>query len=242
VGRPEGRRAGDPGDGRLPVTRYVSRHFPPIVDRENIDWDSFAARYDEVQRLMRIEARWFEDGQNYNFRPAESRHIALGRNQFYVQFADFLFEKYGTRFYLLDYMSRLEAANGIESLAYYISTADLIHINLEGVGLDDLRWATVGFGRRAEDKDELGIPYATAWEINYVFHAPLLDRTWFHTGSALRRRQVYRALGHRVPLRRILDDNARLREEYLRENEGLEELPEEPAVAAKPDPRHGSSA
>jgi hypothetical protein len=46
--------------------------------------------------------------------------------QFYVQFADFLYEKYGKRFYLLD----------------YIDTAEEIHINLEGVSAEKLRRST----------------------------------------------------------------------------------------------------
>jgi hypothetical protein len=212
----------------IPVTRFISRHFPPVVNGATIDWERFNRRYEEVQRSMRTEGLWFEDGQNYDFRPVESRHIALGRNQFYVQFADFLYEKHGTRFYLLDYMSRLEGVNGLESLAYYISTADLIHINLQGVSLHHLRRATVGLGRLARGKEEIGAPYTTAWEINYVFHDSLLDRTWFHTGSELRRRQVFRAMGRKVPLDRILDDNAHLMGEYLHENENLEELSAEP--------------
>jgi hypothetical protein len=127
---------------RLPVTRYVSKYFPPTVDAGTVDWEHFQRRYDEVQHLMRTEHAWFEDGHNYGFRPATSRDIALGRMQFYVQFADFLYEKYGKRFYLLDYMTRLEGVNGLQSLAYYIDTAEEIHINLEGVSAEKLRRST----------------------------------------------------------------------------------------------------
>lgn len=175
---------------------------------------------------MKNQGLWFEDGHNYDFRPATNRNIALGRNQFYVQFADFLFEKYRDRFYLLDYMSRLEGVNGQEGLIHYIDTAALIHINLEGVELNHLSRATVELGRLAHDKAEIGAPYTMAWEINYVFHRPLLDRVWFHTGSEPSRRQVYRAMGRRVPMERILDDNSHLLNDYWSENSEIEELHE----------------
>jgi hypothetical protein len=211
-------------NGRLPVTRYVSIYFPPTVNPEEIDWERFQCRYDEVQHLMRTEHEWFEDGHNYDFRPASSRDIALGRMQFYVQFADFLYERYGKRFYLLDYMTRLEGLNGLESLAYYIDTANEIHINLEGVSVEHLRRATIGIGRLATDKDDLKVPFATAWEINHVFHNGLLDRVWFHTGSRMRRRQAFRAMGRRVEMRRILDDNKHLLGDYMSSTDALEEL------------------
>jgi hypothetical protein len=211
-------------NGRLPVTRYVSKYFPPTVDADKVDWEHFQRRYKEVQQLMRTEHAWFEDGHNYDFRPATSRDIALGRMQFYVQFADFLYEKYGKRFYLLDYMTRLEGVNGLQSLAYYIDTAAEIHINLEGVSAEELRRATIGIGRRGSDKDDIDVPYATALEINYIFFGDGLDRVWFHTGSKLRRRQAFRAMGRRVPMRRILDDNKNLLKQYLSETDRLEEL------------------
>lgn len=211
-------------NGGLPVTRYVSIYFPPTVDPGKVDWEHFQRRYDEVQHLMRTKHAWFEDGHNYGFRPATSRDIALGRMQFYVQFADFLYERYGKRFYLLDYMTRLEGVNGLESLAYYIDTANEIHINLEGVSAEHLRRATIGIGRLASDKDDLEVPFATAWEINYIFYGDLLDRVWFHTGSKLTRRRAFRAMGRRVPMRRILDDNKHLLGDYISATDRLEDL------------------
>jgi len=198
-------------------------YFPPTIDTATIDWDEFSRIYDDVQRQMRNGGAWFEDGHNYGFRRATSRQIALGRNQFYVQFADFLYEKYGTRFYLLDYMTRLDGVDGQQSLIYYIASASLIHINLEGVSAEHLRRATIGIGRPAT-KPEIGAPYTTAWEINYVFHHGLLDRTWFHTGCTLGRFTVFRSMGGRVPFRRILSDNRHLLSQYYREVADLDEL------------------
>jgi hypothetical protein len=114
--------------------------------------------------------------------------------------------------------------NGLQSLAYYIDTAEEIHINLEGVSAEELRRATIGIGRRGSDKEDIDVPYATAWEINYIFYGGGLDRVWFHTGSKLRRRQVFRAMGRHVPMRRILDDNRRLLKDYISETDRLEEL------------------
>lgn len=214
----------DKKDNQLPVTRYISKYFPPTVSKNSIDWKEYEKRYDEVQRLMKESRIWFEDGHNYNFKEANNKKIALGRIQFYLQFADFLFEEYGERFYLLDYMARIEVENGQESLLYYITSADQIEINLEGVSLKHLKKATIGLGRLAKDKYEIGATYTTAWEINQVFHRRLIDKTTFHTGSRLSRFFVFMAMGGIVPLKRIVNDNCNLLKEYYDENKDVQEI------------------
>ena len=209
----------------LKFTRYISKSFPPIVNKEEIDWEDFEKKYNDVQKLMRTKHAWFEDGHNYYFRAAKHKKIILGRCQFYVQFADFMYEKYNERYYLLDFMTRLDGLNGQESLLYFIEDAEEIHINLEGVTRKFLKKATIGLNRATDFKDEIGAKYTTAWEINQVFHKGLLDITWFHTGSSMTRRQAYRAMGKKVPLERILDDNKKLiREKDLSGNNNVEEL------------------
>jgi hypothetical protein len=212
---------------RPPVTRLRSRHFPPTVLPGSVDWPDFEARYEACQTAMHERHAWFEDGHNYGFRPAEHRNIALGRVQFYIQFVDFFFETYGRRLYLLDFMLRREDLDGHISLLYYIEDAAEIHVNLEGVTPEELRHATVGYGRAAASKMELGIPFATAWEINQIFHKGLLPITWFHTGSAMSRRRARLAMGGAVPADRILDDNRRLLSDWRAETKGakLESLP-----------------
>jgi hypothetical protein len=177
-----------------------------------------------VRQLMKTEGRWFEDGHNYDFRPATTRRIVLGRHEFYVQIADFLFEQYGMRSYLLDFMAHLE--DGLETLLFYIESAERIDINLEGVKPGHLRQATIGIGKLASHLREIEAPHATGWEINQVFHKGLIEKTWFHTGSAMSRRQAYRAMGKRVPMQRILNDNRRLLGQYRREIAHLPELEE----------------
>ncbi len=199
-----------------PFTSLRSIHFPPIFDKTKVDWDDYARRYDEAQALMRSEHRWFEDGQNYYFQPGTHKKIALGRAQFYVQFVDFYFERYGQRLYLLDFMLRQDDLSGLDGLLFYIEDAEEIHINLEGVLVEELAYSTMGLGRLATDKGDIGAPFATAWEINQVFHKGLLPITWFHTGSAMTRLQAYRAMGRRVPLSRIRSDNRFLVRDWLR--------------------------
>jgi len=188
------------------TTQYVSKHFPPI-DKATIDWNDFEKMYDEVQWKMKIKHLWFEDGHNYYFRTATHKKIILGRCYYYVQFSDFMYEKYNQRYYLLDFMTRLDGLDGQKSLLYFIDDAEEIHINLEGVSRKHLKKATVGLNRLTNNKMEIGADYTTAWEINQVFHKGLLNITWFHTGSSMTKRQAYNAMGKKVPIERISDDN-----------------------------------
>jgi hypothetical protein len=210
---------------RLPVTRYRSKYFPPFINAKTIDYSTYGERLDGTRRIMQTEGTWFEDGHNYDFRPATTKNIALGRYQFYVQFADFLYEQNGKRSYLLDYMTRYE--DGLQSLLFYIESAERIDINLEGVEPNHLRQATIGLGRLAKSLSEIEAPHTTAWEINQVFHKKLLDRTWFHTGRTMTRWQAFKAMGFQVPLSRILNDNRILLTEFEKENESLMELERE---------------
>jgi hypothetical protein len=52
---------------RLPVTRYVSKYFPQIIDAKNIAYSTFGERLDAARRIMEKEGKWFEDGHNYGF-------------------------------------------------------------------------------------------------------------------------------------------------------------------------------
>ena len=122
-------------------------------------------------------------------------------------------------------MTRYE--DGLQSLLYYIESADRIDINLEGVEPGHLHQATVGLGRLAKVLSEIEAPYTTAWEINQVFHKGLLDRAWFHTGRAMTRWRAFRAMGCKVPLCRILNDTRDLRTEFEKTNEDLMELEKE---------------
>jgi hypothetical protein len=207
------------------VIRYASKYFPPTINNENIDWEHFGEKYDKVQKEMEANGTWFEDGQNYNFRKAESRDIALGRYQYYVWFSDFLYEKYRNRFYLLDFMTRIKNDHAGSGLLYYIASASEIHINLEGIKISELYQATIGIGRLATNQNELKAKFATAWEINQVFHRNLLKNTVFHTGSKLNRICIYIAMGGKVKLKNIKSDNKKASKEALAiaENE-IEEL------------------
>jgi len=176
------------------VTRYKSKYFPPIVDANKVDFIEFEKKYDECRNEMLKNGAWFEDGRNDNFRKATNNKIVLGRMEYYMQFVDFLFEKYGERFYLLDFMTRIELFDGKKSLLYYILSAEEIHINLEGVSKSDLEQATIGLGRLAVDLTDIQGKYATAWEINQVFHRCTINHTFFHTGSALTVQEVYREI------------------------------------------------
>jgi hypothetical protein len=208
---------------KLEVTRYKSNHFPPsalTIDEE------FCKEYDRCQKLMKEKHLWFEDGHNYQFRQAINRKIILGRYQFYVQFADFMYEKTGTRYYLLDFMFRPENVSGCDSLLYFILDAEEIHVNLEGVSPRLLWQATVGIGKLSRAKEGIKATFTTAWEINQLYFRNLLDISWFHTGSSMTRRQAYRAMGKEVPMNRILNDNRRLLKEFTKENSRLEVLEE----------------
>ena len=213
-----------------PFTSLKSKYFPPIQSKENINWEEFAEKYDEAQNEMKLNHIWYEDGHNYNFRRATHKKIALGRAPFYVQFVDFYYEKYGQRLYLLDFMLRQESLNGQDSLLYYIEDAEEIHVNLEGVLVDELEYSTIGIGRLAVSKGDIGTPYATAWEINQLFYKNLLGITWFHTGSSMYRHQAYMAMGRKVPLKRIRNDNRSLLKTWHKstrntaKNEDIEEL------------------
>jgi hypothetical protein len=209
-------------ENKLPVTRYISKYFPPIVTRDSIDFSTYPKRLEEALRLMQTEGRWFEDGHNYNFRPATTKNIILGRYQFYIQFADFMNQRYGIRSYLLNFMTRYE--DGLQSLLFYIESAERIDINLEGVNRRHLGQATIGLGRLANHMSEIEAPYATAWEINQVFYRNHLKRTWFHTGREMSRRQAFLSMGRVVSRDRIRNDNRWLLADYKRENKDLIEL------------------
>ena len=198
----------------MKVTRYHSKYFPPTKNKNNLDWSEYSKKFDNVQNDMKLNGTWYEDGHNYDFRKATSRDIVLGRYQFYVQFADFLYEKYGKRFYLLDYMARIDNDKESGGLLYYILSADEIHINLEGISREELSQATVGLGRLANNLKEIQAKFTTAWEINQVFYrSEILKRTTFHTGSQLTRKEVFDSMNHKVPINKILDDNKNLMNE-----------------------------
>lgn len=211
-------------DKKLPVTRYVSKYFPPCINKNNIDYEHYNLQYDIIQRDMEENGSWYEDGQNYDFKKAVSKDIALGRMQFYIQFADFLYEKYGKRFYLLDFLTRINNDYGSKGLLYYITTADEIHINLEGTTLFELWQATIGIGKLANTLKEISAKHTTAWEINQVFYRDLLKITTFHTGSKLLRIGVYFAFGGRVQFAKILSDNRFLMKEYSKSIKDVETI------------------
>ena len=195
----------------MKVTRYRSKYFPPTIDKNTIDWNEYSKNFEKIQNDMKTNQTWYEDGHNYNFRKANSKNIALGRYQFYVQFADFLYEKYNKRFYLLDFMTRIENDQESGGLLYYILSADEIHVNLEGVSLDELKQATVGLGRLAKNMKEIEAKFCTAWEINQIFYRKnVLERTTFHTGSKLSREEVFNVMNGKVKMNNILDDNKNL--------------------------------
>jgi len=194
------------------VTRYKSKYFPPpTMDPSKIDWAEYSKKSNDVQSDMAKNSAWYEDGHNYDFKKATSKDIALGRHQYYIQFADFLYEKYEKRFYLVDFMTRINDDQGPDGLLYYITSADEIHLNLEGVTKEELAQATVGLGKKATTLTEIKAKYCTAWEINQIYYRDnVLNKTWFHTGSKLSKTDVYIAMNKKVPMSRILDDNKHL--------------------------------
>lgn len=209
-----------------PTTRFKSKYFPPIVNPQSIDWNDFLEKSNKIQKLMKENHQWFEDGHNYYFRPAEHKKIILGRAQFYIQFMDFMYETYGVRYYLLDLMSRLDDRNGQQQLLFYILDAEEIHVNLEGVSFEVLKKSTIGANGFVDSKEDIPSYYTTSWEINQIFYRPsVLENTYFHTGSSITRRKAYKAMGKKVPMSRILDDNKHLIREYQVElQEDLEEI------------------
>lgn len=183
--------------------KYVSRHFPPLPPMPP---EEFFAEQDRVMELMVASGDWFEDGTSYRFRRAEGRSIALGRKLWYGPFADFLFEKYGRRFYLLDFMVRADFAGPGSGLLYYILSAEEIHVSLAGLTPRQVWQATLGLGRPMSSSADLKGQPMTLWEINQIFFRERLERTIFHMGSGLSRLLFWLALGGRVPMERLKTD------------------------------------
>jgi Icc-related predicted phosphoesterase len=171
-----------------------------LVDLETIERNQMR----EKRRAdMRAHGTWYRD----NGEPADGRRfIALGRHEYYKEFAQRLSRELGTEVYLLDYMIWLDLNSPHRSLLYFIEAADRIDINLQGISKEDLRRATVAAARLALDRRDLGLPYMTSWEVNQVYRGGHLPKAWWHTGGSMSAQEASEAMGGRVRLDRIVEE------------------------------------
>lgn len=87
-------------------------------------------------------------------------------------------------------------------------SAEAIEINLRGITAADLHRATLGAGGSKAGRRELGLPFMTSWEMNQVFwDEALLGRATWRTGGSMTAAEARAALGPRVGLDRIVEDD-----------------------------------
>lgn len=163
---------------------------------------SFRARRLRVHEAMRRDGGWYLNLQAVT----GPRYLAIGRSTYYIPFLQRLAFELGTPVYQSDYMEWLKPLHPEESLAFYLRTAERIDVNLEGVSPDDLTEATIGIGRRVDERFELPRPFMTSWEINQLYYTDLVIPVFWHTGGAMAHAEAYAILGARVPKERIIED------------------------------------
>jgi hypothetical protein len=122
---------------------------------------------------MRSDFQWIFNGRVVS----GPRHAVLGRRNWYSAFANQLTASLGTKVYLFEFMHWLDESDPEASLSMLIETADRLDVHLKGIPIEDVRKATVGFGKRARRRADLTVTHMSTWEINQIYHGGHLGRS-----------------------------------------------------------------
>ena len=146
-------------------------------------------------RDMEQNGAWYQDGERID----APRFIALGRREWYVDFAEKMTRTLGVKVWLLDFMNWI-SDNPYKSLLYYIKSATRIDVSLKGITYDDLVSVT------KDCKGLLGevrLKYMTLWEINQLYFRDILDNTYWHSSDTISKIEIYEALKSKVKSEKI---------------------------------------
>jgi len=172
----------------------------------DIDVEAFRAEYSRIVETMIRERAWYRLNGSYKgelsitqsncqFEQIKGRKtLVLGRSSFYDRFMSDLLIKDGIESFQSDYLLWIEPSDPYRSLLFYIDTAERIHFNIEGLGVDDIRQAVV-FNRAAEDRSDLQNAYMTIWEMNRVLYSSSLEKTLWHVNGEYSRKEIDDIMG-----------------------------------------------
>lgn len=172
----------------------------------DIDAEAFRAEYARIVETMIRERAWYRLNASYKgelsitqsncqFEQVKGgKTLVLGRSSFYDRFMSDLLIQDGIESFQSDYLLWIEPSDPYKSLLFYIDTAERIHFNIEGLGVEDIRQA-VGFNRAAEDRADLQNAYMTIWEMNRVLYSGNLGKTLWHVNGEYSGKEVDDIMG-----------------------------------------------
>ena len=137
---------------------------------------------ESIRKDMVENGSWYKD----DMLVTGKKYIALGRRQYYTEFANNLSTKLGTKVYLLDFMTWVDPRHPCKSLFYYIKSAEKIFVNLEGVTADNIEEA---LSQDYESNNNL--PFMTLWEINQIYFKNLTNKTYWFSSDTISKKEVY---------------------------------------------------
>lgn len=164
----------------------INEDYAELID---LDQEEFKKQYNEITKIMKNEKRWFRITNQYKGKTdkldiknivfeeiRDKKHLAIGRSTFYDEFIKNKKIEYGHNLYQSDYLVWINPSNPLESLNFYLDTAQCIDVNLQGLSYDDIKIA-INFEKAANSLNELRTKYMTIWEINQILYSKNLTKT-----------------------------------------------------------------
>lgn len=152
---------------------------------------------EDRRREMSERGAWYHDnGTEVN----TGKNLAIADRMRSVEFVEVLGDRYGIHACIPDFLLFLDILNPYESLLFFLSTADSLHIDLTGIAPNDYKNATVDAGGPVSVKEELNAGTMAAWLINRIFWSDAVDRAWWYTAH---RRKYLPFLKSRISRRRF---------------------------------------
>jgi ADP-ribosylglycohydrolase len=152
---------------------------------------------EERRREMRERGTWYHDNGT---EVTTGRHLAVAERKRSLEFIEKLEAGYGIEGCLPDYLLFLDILNPYESLLFFLSTAEEVHVDLTGISPEDIKNGTVEAGGPVPLKEELSAGTMAAWLINRIFWSDAVGKAWWYTGD---RRGYHRLLKSRVSRKRF---------------------------------------
>jgi hypothetical protein len=168
----------------------------------DIDQLEFADRYSMIAKYMETNEKWYKLEGIYKGMPNkdynkvnfvlinEPKILALGRSSYYDRFIKDLEMSDGIHAFQSDYMVWIDPSNPYLSLQFYINTAEVIHFNLEGLSIEDIKSAIM-LNRKTVNRADQKTPYMTIWELNQIAYSDNIFKAIWHINGNIKGNDVY---------------------------------------------------
>lgn len=149
---------------------------------------------------------WYDIYEN----EVKNKNILLSRKKYYSEF----YKRMGSNNHFIVTLKDIDG-NHFDKLSYYIDTASIIHINLQGVTAEELNYITKQYGHKANwelvkpgiknESGDTGFVSILSWEINHVYWTNAYKKAfWHYTNSYLEKNIIYNILKDKIKINNII--------------------------------------